>query len=243
MAKTALETADVQTFRPKRVQWVKTSFLSGRAAHPQRTVNRPSAIGATLVALALCAAVFCPAPSVRAQSNDPAASVIDGFDSALVDAMKTGRAGAQARFSRLEPVVARTFDIPVMTRFAVGSAWASYTPNEQAALSKAFGRLTTANLAHNFSSFSGEQFKVGDVQTRGLDKLVRSQIIPSHGEPTDLNYRMRQSGGAWKVIDVYFGSISQLAAQRSDFTASATPGHGGELAQKINAKADDLLKR
>jgi phospholipid transport system substrate-binding protein len=196
-----------------------------------------------LAPLAVVALLAFPLGAAHAQGADPAAGVIDSFDASLVDAMKAGKAGTLARYTRLEPVVAKTFDIPAMTRFAVGAAWSSYTPAEQATLAKAFGRLTTANLAHNFSSYGGEQFKVGDVQTRGLDKLVRSQIIPAHGDPTDLNYRMRQSGGAWKVIDVYFGAVSQLSAQRSDFSASATPGHAGELALKINAKADDLLKR
>ncbi len=80
------------------------------------------------------------------------------------------------------------------------------------------------------------------MQTRGVDKLVRSQIIPSIGAPTDLNYRMRQAGGTWKVIDVYFGAISQLTAQRSDFAATVSSGGAKALITKINAQADKLLR-
>ena len=79
------------------------------------------------------------------------------------------------------------------------------------------------------------------VQTRGVDKLVKTQIIPASGSPTDLNYRMRQSGGTWKVIDVYFGAISQLTAQRSDFSAAAQKGATALIAS-MNAKSDQLLK-
>ena len=194
--------------------------------------------------LLLCSALAISPAAALAQANDPAIATIDGLDNALLEAMKTGKAGAEARYTRLLPAVERAFDIPTMTRFAVGGAWTGYSPAEQAALVKAFGRLTAANLAHNFASFEGEQFKVNpDVQTRGPDKLVRSQIIPKSGDPTELNYRMRQAGGTWKVIDVYFGSISQLTAQRSDFAASAVPGGAGDLIKKINAKSDDLLKK
>ena len=194
--------------------------------------------------LILCAALAAAPTLVLAQAGDPAIATIDGLDNALLESMKAGKAGAEARYTRLLPAVERAFDISTMTKFAVGGAWTGYTPAEQAALTKAFGRLTAANLAHNFASFEGEQFKVNpDVQTRGLDKLVRSQIVPKSGDPTDLNYRMRQAGGTWKVIDVYFGSISQLTAQRSDFAASAVPGGAADLVKKINAKADDLLKK
>ncbi len=202
-------------------------------------------MGKTYLNLALmCGVLFAAPPAVRAQASDPAIATIDSFDGALVEAMKAGKSGAEARYARLVPVVDRTFDIPTMTRFAVGSAFAGYTPAERAALTRAFARLTAANLAHNFASYDGEQFKVSPtVQTRGPDKLVRSQIVPAHGEPMDLNYRMREAGGTWKVIDVYFGAVSQLTAQRSDFTATATPGGASELIRKINAKSDELLKR
>ena len=191
--------------------------------------------------LALGAALAAPAAAF-AQAADPALATISGLDGAYVEAMKTG--GTQARYSRLLGAVDRYFDLPTMTRFAVGSAWGSYGAADQAALTKAFARLTAANLAHNFTSYDGETFKVNpQVETRGPDKLVRSQIVPRSDPPTDLNYRMRQAaGGTWKVIDVYYGSVSQLTAQRSDFASSAVPGGAAELAKKINAKADELLK-
>lgn len=202
-------------------------------------------MGSRPVSLSLAALLVLSAPAVAAaQTADPAAVTIDSFDSSLIEAMKQGKAaGVDGRYRKLLPVVERTFDLPTMTRFAVGSAWSSYSAAEQGALIKAFERLTAANLAHNFDSYNGEQFKVNpDVQTRGVDKLVRTQIVRKSGEPTELNYRMRQAGGAWKVIDVYFGSVSQLTAQRSDFSAAATPGGAAALTQKINAQADRLLK-
>ena len=194
-----------------------------------------------IIALA-AVAVLAPTAAALAQGADPAIATIDGLDAALLETMKS-KAGAEARYTKLLPAVERTFDMPTMTRLAVGDAWTGYSAGDQAALVKAFTRLSAANLAHNFAAYDGEQFKVNpQVQTRLPDKLVRSQIIPREGDPTDLNYRMREAGGAWKVVDVYFGSISQLAAQRSDFAATAVAGGAGALTKKINAKADELLK-
>ena len=198
-----------------------------------------------MIRSALLPVLLAAAPAVAlAQASDPAIPTIQAFDGALVETMKVGKSiGAEGRFRKLTPAVERTFDIPLMTRIAVGPAWAGYSAADQAALVKAFGRLTAANLAHNFDSYDGEQFKIDPaVQTRGPDKLVKTQLIPKSGAPTDLNYRMREAGGAWKVIDVYFGAISQLTAQRSDFASSATPGGAKVLAQKINTQADKLLK-
>jgi phospholipid transport system substrate-binding protein len=192
----------------------------------------------------LTAALLAGPIAAHAQASDPAVPTIEAFDAALVESMKAGKAlGAEGRFRKLAAAVDRAFDIPTMTRFAVGSAWSSYSAAEQAALTKAFARLTAANLAHNFDSYDGEVFRVAaPVQTRGLDKLVKTEIVPKTGAPTPLNYRMRQSGESWKVIDVYFGAVSQLTAQRSDFAASAQPGDASALLQRINAQTDKLLK-
>ena len=137
--------------------------------------------------------------------------------------MKQGRAlGFQGRYRKLEPAVKDTFDLPLMIRFATGTSWSTLSPSDQAALLTAFTRYSTSTWAKNFSSFSGQRFEVGKVDTRGLDKLV---------------YRMRQTtSGQWKVIDVYFnGSISQLSQQRADFASTLASGGAPALVKKIDA--------
>jgi phospholipid transport system substrate-binding protein len=55
---------------------------------------------------------------------------------------------------------------------------------------------------------------------------------------------MRESGGAWKVIDVYYNSaVSSLLGQRSEYASTLASGGAPALVKKLNAKADDLLKR
>jgi phospholipid transport system substrate-binding protein len=125
-----------------------------------------------------------------------------------------------------------------MTRFAVGPKWSSLSASDQAALIKAFTRLTVANYAKNFDGYDGERFTIDpQVDTRGPDKLVRSHLLRPRDKTVDLTYRMRQVGdGRWKIIDVYYnGSISELAARRSDFASSIAQGP-----QALVQKMDDL---
>lgn len=205
---------------------------------------RPSA--KVLWALGIAGALatgLASAPAV-AQSADPAAAQVDSFDTALVETMKAGKSlGVQGRFHKLEPVVARTFDIPTMIRFAVGSSWSTMTPAQQQALTAAFSRLTVASYAHNFSSYSGQRFQVQpNVVTRGPDKVVQTQLASPGDAPVSISYRMRQSGGAWKVIDVYYGAISQLTTRRSDFAGPLASGGPSALVAHLNELVDKELK-
>jgi len=142
----------------------------------------------------------------------------------------------------LAPVIELTFDLRTMTAFAVGSEWAKFSPEQQQATIAAFTRLTIASYAHNFSGFDGERFEINsNVIVRGADKIVRSQLISPHST-VDLMYRMRESAGSWKIIDVYYGAISQLTTRRADFAASLTSGGAPSLVAHLNALSDDLLR-
>jgi phospholipid transport system substrate-binding protein len=203
--------------------------------------RRIAAIGAVSVA----AAVLAGAGARAEDSQDPAIPVIAAFDQGLLEAMKGGQAaGAEGRFKRLAPLVERTFDLPTMTRFAVGSAWSGFSASDQTALVRAFGRLSAANLARNFDSYAGEQIKISPtVDTRGPDKLVHTELVKAGGEGVQLNYRMRKAATGWRVIDVYYGAISQLTAQRADFSAAISQGGAPALLKSLNAKVDQLLAK
>jgi phospholipid transport system substrate-binding protein len=200
--------------------------------------SRPLLIAALLMATAAPAALY-------AQAADPGAAQVEALNGVLLDTMKQGKSlGVQGRYRKLEPAVQAAFDLPAMTRIAVGPTWASLTPQDQASLTKAFSRLTVANYAKNFDSFGGEKFTVDpQVETRGPDKLVHSQIVLPHDKPVDFRYRLRQgSDGRWKIIDVYYnGSISQLAARRSDFASSISKG-AAALLQRIESLSDKLMQ-
>ena len=179
-----------------------------------------------------------------AAQSDPAAARIESFDASLLDVMKGGAAlGAKGRFHKLEPVVAATFDIPLMTRVAVGPTWTTLGEADRAALIKGFARLSAASYAHNFDAFGGERFTIeAKVDTRGLDKIVQSHIVPAKGAPTALSYRMRAGPEGWKIVDVYYGAISQLATRRSDFAAPLASGGAKGLIAHLDALSEKLLK-
>ncbi|MGZ3315075.1 MAG: ABC transporter substrate-binding protein [Caulobacteraceae bacterium] len=153
-------------------------------------------------------------------------------------------AGAAGRAKVVGPAVEQTFDLSYMTRVAVGPDWAKMAPEDQAALQKAYARYAVASWAKNFDNYSGQKLELdGAVQDRGADKLVKTKLTGPGSSPVSLAYRMRQDGGAWKVIDVFYnGGISQLATQRSDFAATLSSGGAKALVAKLDALTDKLLK-
>ena len=196
-----------------------------------------------LASLFAAVAIALAAPPARA-ATDPAAAQVEAFDNALIGAMKAGKgAGFNGRYHQLEPAVARAFDVPRMIAFAVGPSWSKLPPAQQQQLTSAFNRLTVASYARNFDAYSGQRFQITNVQTRGPDKLVTTQLVSPGQAPVTIAYRMQQSGGAWKIIDVFYnGSISQLTTRRADFAATLAKGGAPALIAHLNQLVDKEMK-
>jgi phospholipid transport system substrate-binding protein len=177
-------------------------------------------------------------------AGDPAATRVDSFYAALLDTMKQAKQlGLKGRYDKLAPVLSNTYDLPLMSRIAVGRNWAALSPAEQQSIVAAFTRMTAATYASRFDGFAGEQFEVLQTadQPNG-DKIVKTRIVQSDGTAVQLNYLMRNSGGAWKVIDVYLnGTISELASRRAEFGSILKSGGANALVSALTKQGDKLL--
>lgn len=182
------------------------------------------------------AALGLAAP-LAAQATDPARAPVQALDDGLLAIMKGGKAlGTAGRAAKIGPVVDQTFDIALITRLSVGPDWLKVAPVDQTALVSAMRRLTVAQYAANFSSYGGESFTIDPkVETRGTDKLVRTTLSAPKGDTVSIGYRLRESGGKWRIADVYYkNAISQLATRRADFASIFAKGGAKALISHLN---------
>jgi len=196
-----------------------------------------------LAGLALCAGLALPTQQAAAvAAGGGGADTVRTFYSTLLDTMRNGaRLGAQGRYAKLAPAIAQGFDIPFMTRLAVGPDWNTLTAAQQQQVTQAFERYVAAVYAERFDSYAGEQLKVTGEQASPAGTVITSQIVKSDGEPVHINYLMRQNGGGWQIADVYLdGTISELATRRSEFgSILRTQGINGRITA-LNNKAAAL---
>ncbi len=188
---------------------------------------------------AAVAAIATPAAAVAQAATDPATVPVQALDAGLLAIMKAGtRAGVASRAAQIGPVVDRSFDIPLMTRLAVGPSWTGFAAADQSALVAAFRRLTVNTYARNFDAYSGQSFALApQIEARAGDKLVRTILVDPSGSPVAIAYRMRQNGSGWRIIDVFYKSISQLTTRRSDFAQVLAQGGAKALVAHLDAMA------
>ena len=213
-----------------------------------KIVGPPAQIG-KVAALCLGLALGIGNLSVVQASLSPAPETnVQSFYATLLTTIKSGPAlGESGRYARLAPVVQQLFDVPYMTRLAVGTFWASLTPALQQQIISAFSHYIAATYAYNFDSYSGEQLQVlGEQPFGSYGTLVQTRIVKADGAPVTINYLMhRNNDGTWQIADIYLdGTISQLAVQRSEFASILQNQGVGGLISTLNPqdrRTDQIL--
>ena len=172
-----------------------------------------SALAATFTSLVLTG----HAPALAAGPEDS----VNALHDTLIITMKNGRAlGESGRYAKIEPVIRQLFDLPFMSRLAIGASWTTLSSGQQQLAIAAFGAYISATYADRFDSYAGQRLEIVGQQPSGSGVIVKTRIVKSNGEPVSVDYAMRQSDGVWLISDVYLdGTISQLATQRSEFGA------------------------
>ncbi|MBV8166864.1 MAG: ABC transporter substrate-binding protein [Alphaproteobacteria bacterium] len=205
-----------------------------------------AAVAASLPGLARAGSVTSASAVAGPVQSRPTAT-IDAFYAELVSVMRNGRQlGPEGRYRKLEPVVDRTFNLPLMTQVAIGPRWSSLSADERTKLTEAFRRFTIASYANHFADFTDQRFEVlPETQSVQGATLVLSRLnVRDRQKPVQLNYVMRETEGRWQVIDVYAeGTISELARRRSEFGAVLNRSGVDALADRLVERAQTLLNQ
>ena len=194
--------------------------------------------------VAMMAVILFDSILLQAETLSPAATHIRSYYRQLMPTIQqAGQLSVRERDRRFTPAITSAFDIPTMTRLAVGPAWKSFSADQQAAVQDAFAKFIIADYASQVTDYSGESFVV-EAQTtpepRGGGEIVKTKLLQPGGRTVIINYLVR--GG--RVIDVYFnGTISDLATRRDEFASIITSGGADGLIKRLRDRTQGLLGR
>lgn len=139
----------------------------------------------------------------------------------------------EKKFSK---VLKASFDLPRIGRFVLGSYWKSSSDDQQKEFIKLFESYIVQSYANQFSSYSGEDVDVKDVQTKGRYAFVSSTITaPEAADVINVDWRVRKGkNGRLKIVDVIVEGVSLSLTQREDF-AAVIQGKGGDVNALLEA--------
>jgi len=189
------------------------------------------------------AASAAPATTASEPAERIATPSVEKLHAELIEIMRAAdKLGYQGRYDQLRPVVDETFDLRFMASKSVGRHWKEFAEGDQERWLDAFERLITANYAGRFNGFSGESFEtLGEEEAIHDTRVVRTRLTRPGDDDVQLNYRLREVDGKWRIIDIYLnGTVSELALRRSEYSSVLKREGFEKLISTLHDKVESL---
>lgn len=145
-----------------------------------------------------------------------------------------------ARFAKL---FNEYLDLNFIGRFVLGRYWKSATPKQRAEFIDVYRDLNIKTWSKRFDEFKGKRFVFnGTSPSNSQGQIFVNTTVPmEQGAPAKVVWRVKETGGKLKVIDIIIENVSLAITARNEYTAYIKKSAGGvddlirNLRQKTNS--------
>ena len=202
-------------------QWVGKAGAS-RARHSappasrsKRAVSRRGFLFASVV-LSMGFGDFAAA----AVQSGAASRFIRGLGDEVIATLTTPGFDQEVREARFRSLMSQGFDLAFIGRFALGRHWRQATAAQRAEYSRLFGDYVLKTYTARFGGYAGQTMAVVSERQAGTKDVVVSTLINHpYGPPIAADWRVRTTGGRYRIIDLVVEGVSMVVTQRSEFAA------------------------
>ena len=144
----------------------------------------------------------------------------------------------------MRSLLAENLDLLRIGRFVLGQSWRGASDEQKREYQRLFGQFVTQVYAKRLGGYSGEAFKIVKANTYGKkDALVLTEIARPSGPPLKAGWRVRNSTGGLKILDVMVEGVSMAATQRSEFGSVIKSRGVDGLLEMLRMKVDKYSPR
>ena len=174
----------------------------------------------------------------RAASEPGPRAVVEDMVTQVLAVLRDVQLSQPQRHRRIEDIAYGVFDFPTMSRLVLARNWKRFSEAQRAEFESQFKKMLANNYRSRFDEYDDEEVELlGERQEPRGDLTVRTRILGGGYEGVNIDYRLRDREGRWRVIDVLIEGISLVSNYRDQFKAVLSQGGGPEdLIQRMREK-------
>lgn len=146
-------------------------------------------------------------------------------------------ATSAVRVAEIEQIVFVVFDFPTMSKLVLARNWRRFSESQRKEFVREFKLYLSRTYGGRLDRYSDTGIEVygARIEPRG-DVTVFSRVVGGEFDGIEMNYRMRERKGKWKVIDVIVENVSLVSNFRSQFGEVISRGGPESLFAKMQEK-------
>ena len=199
---------------------------------------------AAAVSMALFLAATGIAGDSQAQGGDGAdksreAAARSAVDTALAELLAVlANAGlsSEQRLASIEKIVRERFDLAFTARIALGKSKNPFSGPQAASYACEFEPYLSNYIGRRFDRYQQEKIEILSAKRSKSHVIVRTRILGGEYDQAVVAFRMRESDGQWRAIDVTFEGISIVKNLHEQFKEVLSAEGPERLVQMLREK-------
>lgn len=168
--------------------------------------------------------------------------MIDATAQAVLEVLKEPDLTPDERRKRIESIAYEQFDFETMSKLVLARDWRRLDAAQRDEFVEAFREHLSRSYGTRIERYDQVDVEVlGDrLEPRG-DVTVRTRILGGEADGVAVDYRLRERGETWRVIDVVIEGVSLVSSFRDQFAeVIGREGPEGLLRRLKEKNAGDL---
>ncbi len=168
--------------------------------------------------VATMVSVFALLGAVGMANAGAATDVVKAKQTSLFELVKDSNAANKKKVSALFDEM---LNYSALAEASLGSEWAARSDAEKAEFSDALKQLVQKAYERNLKKTLSFNIEYVGEETAGNVIVVKTKAISktnAREEPIEINFKMQEVSGAWRVNDIVTEGVSLVSSYRSQFT-------------------------
>jgi phospholipid transport system substrate-binding protein len=194
--------------------------------------------GIVLAVLILFSVLFSTAASASQATN-----AIQKTINQVIELLKSEKfqTDSDAKKAELRKIINPRFSYKQMSMRSLAKHWNGKSDDEKKEFVSLFSKLLENSYASKLESYSNEKINYGEEIIKGKYAMVKTEIVRSDGV-INVDYKLIQEQGDWKVYDFVIEGVSMIKNYRSQFNRIIKKDSYDALKQKLRDKIKGLTE-
>lgn len=178
--------------------------------------------------------LFFTAQAHAAIDADKAENFVKDVTQTGIEELINTEVSAAEKKERFTRLFNKDLDLDTIGKNVLGRYWRTATPQQRKDFIDVYRKLNIQTWSERFDDFKGKHFEfVGTEKSNSADQIfVSTQVPMEEGKPASVKWRVKDTNGSMRIVDIIIENVSLTLTARSEYTS---------YIQKAPNGIDDLI--
>jgi phospholipid transport system substrate-binding protein len=154
-------------------------------------------------------------------SERKAEEFVRGVTENGIEQLINSNVSAEEKANRFAKLFNEDLDLDFIGKFVLGRYWKTATAQQRSDFIDVYRKLNTQTWSARFDDFKGKHFEfMGTEPSKSNNQVfVNTQVPMSEGAPASVKWRVKETDGKYRIVDIIIENVSLAQTARSEYTS------------------------